>query len=129
MPPRAVVIDTNFLLIPYQFRIDIFTELEHLIDVHHYYVISGRTLNELGGLAENTGKKGAAARLAMKIVEANSGRIEIIKSGKPVDAWIEEFAEKTGAIVCTNDIGLKKKLKDIGIKVVSLRGKTRLGYV
>lgn len=129
MPPRAVVIDTNFLLIPYQFRIDIFTELEHLVDVHHNYILSSKTLKELEGLAENAGKKGAAARLAMKIIEANSKRIEIIKSGKPVDAWIEEFAEKTGAIVCTNDIELKKKLKDIGIKVISLRGKTKLGYV
>lgn len=129
MPPRAVIIDTNFFLIPYQFRIDIFTELEYLIDMHHYFVITSKTLRELGKIVENAGKKGAGARLALKIIDANRNRIEVIESNKPVDTWIEDYSEKTGAIVCTNDIRLKKKLKDNGIKVISLRGKTKLGYV
>lgn len=129
MPPRAVIIDTNFFLIPYQFRIDIFTELEYLIDMNHYFVITSKTLRELGKIAENAGKKGAGARLALKIIDANRNRIEVIESNKPVDTWIEDYSEKTGAIVCTNDIRLKKKLKDNGIKVISLRGKTKLGYV
>lgn len=129
MPPRAVVIDTNFFLIPYQFKIDILTELEHLIDVHHVFVITSRTIKELEKLAENAGKKGAGARLALKIIEANKKRIEVIDSNKPVDMWIEEYAEIHGAIVCTNDIGLKKKLKENGLKVISLRGKTKIGFV
>ncbi len=129
MPPRAVIIDTNFFLIPYQFRIDIFTELEYLIDMNHYFVITSKTLRELGKIVENAGKKGAGARLALKIIDANRNRIEVIESNKPVDTWIEDYSEKTGAIVCTNDIRLKKKLKDNGIKVISLRGKTKLGYV
>ncbi len=129
MPPRAVLIDTNFFLVPFQFKIDIFTELEHLIDVNHYFVITSKTLDELEKLAENAGKKGAGARLAIKIINANMGRIEVIDSNRPVDSWIADYAETTGAIVCTNDIKLKKKLKDNGIKVISLRGKTRLGFV
>ena len=129
MPPRAVVIDTNFFLVPFQFKIDIFTELERLIEVNHYFVITSKTLNELEKLAENTGRQGAGARFAIKIINANIKRIETIDSNKPVDSWIEEYAEKTGAMVCTNDIKLKKKLKDNGIKVISLRGKTRLEFV
>ncbi len=129
MPPRAVVIDTNFFLIPYQFKIDILTELEHLIDVHHHFVITSKTLRELERITENVGKKGAAARLALKIIDANRKRIEVIDSNKPVDRWIAEYSEKHGAIVCTNDINLKKTLKENGIKVISLRGKTKIGYV
>jgi rRNA-processing protein FCF1 len=129
MPPRAVIIDTNFFLVPYQFKIDIFTELEQLIEVNHYFVITSKILKELEKIAGHVGKKGAAAKLALKVIEANSDKIEIIKSNKPVDLWIAEYAEKTGAIVCTNDIKLKKRLKDNGIKVISLRGKTRLGFV
>lgn len=129
MPPRKVIVDTNFFLIPYQFKIDIFTELDHLIDVHHVYVITSKTIKELEKIAVNAGKKGSGGRLALKILEANKSRIEIIPSNKPADLWIEEYAEEHGAIVCTNDIALKKKLKDIGIKVISLRGKTRLGFV
>ena len=129
MPPRAVIIDTNFLLIPFKFRIDILTELERLIDIHHQFVITSKTLKELEKVAENAGKQGAGARLALKIIEANRPRIEVVESNKPVDLWICEYAEKHGAIVCTNDIELKKKLKENGIKVVSLRGKTKIGYV
>ena len=129
MPPRAVVIDTNFFLIPYQFKIDILTELEHLIDVHHNFVITSRTLRELEKITKNIGKKGAAARLALKIIEANRKCIEIIDSNKPVDKWITEYAKKHGAIVCTNDIRLKKTLKESGIKIISLRGKTKIDYV
>ncbi|NYZ77300.1 nucleotide-binding protein [Candidatus Micrarchaeota archaeon] len=129
MPPRAVIIDTNFLLIPFKFRIDILTELERLIDVHRQFVITSKTVKELENLAENAGKQGAGARLALKILDANKKGIEIVESNKPVDLWIEEYAEKHGAIVCTNDIELKKKLKDNGIKVVSLRGKTKIDYV
>jgi len=129
MPPRKVVIDTNFFLIPYQFKIDILTELEHLIDVHHVYIITSKTIKELEKIAENSGKKGAGGKFALKLIEANKDKMEIMESNKPVDTWIEEYAEEHGAIVCTNDIKLKKKLKDNGIKVISLRGKTKIGYV
>ncbi len=129
MPPRLVIIDTNFFLVPFQFKIDIFTELEHLIDIHHRFVITSKTLKELGKIAKNTGKKGAAARLALKILEVNKSRIDIIESNKPVDMWIEEYASAHGAIVCTNDRELKKRLKENGIKVVSVKGKTKIDYV
>jgi len=129
MPPRKVVIDTNFFLVPYQFKIDILTELEHLIDVHHVYIITSKTIKELEKIAENSGKKGAGGKFALKLIEANKDKMEIMESNKPVDTWIEEYAEEHGAIVCTNDIKLKKKLKDNGIKVISLRGKTKIGYV
>ncbi len=129
MPPRKIIIDTNFFLIPYQFKIDILTELEHLIDVHHIFIITSKTVKELEKISKNAGKQGAAGRLALKILEANKGTIEMVESDRPVDRWIEEYAEKHGAIVCTNDIRLKNKLKDNGIKVISLRGKTKIGYV
>jgi len=129
MPPRKIIIDTNFFLVPYQFKIDILTELEHLIDVHHVYIITSKTIKELEKIAENSGKKGAGGKFALKLIEANKDKMEIMESNKPVDTWIEEYAEEHGAIVCTNDIKLKKKLKDNGIKVISLRGKTKIGYV
>jgi len=129
MPPRDVVIDTNFFLIPYQFKIDIITELEHLVDVHHRLVMTSKTLTELEKLAMNEGKKGAGARLAIKIIDVNFDHFEIIDSNRPVDRWILEYAVENGAIVCTNDKELKKKLKENGIKVISLRGKTKIDYV
>ncbi|MEM2908960.1 MAG: hypothetical protein QW590_02730 [Candidatus Bilamarchaeaceae archaeon] len=128
MPPRHVVIDTNFFLIPYQFKIDIFSELEGLVEIHHIYVITSKTIKELEKLAQNQGKTGAAARLALKIIQVNKERLEIVQSNSPVDRWIEKYAYEKGAIVCTNDKQLKSKLRENGIKVISLKGKKQLGY-
>jgi len=129
MPPRVVIIDTNFLLVPFQFRIDLFSELEYLIEMSHSYVISSGSIAELKKIAEKNGKNAIAARLALKMVEANSNRIEIVRSTKHVDDWIVEYAEKRGAIVCTNDKGLRKRLKNADIKIIALKGKTRVGFV
>ena len=129
MPPRKVIIDTNFFLLPYQYKIDIFGELEHLLEVHHQYVISTKTIRELEELAKNKGKKGAAAKLALKIIEINKARMEVIPSGMFVDKWIAKHAVETGAMVCTNDKQLKNKLKENDIRVISLKGKKHLGFV
>ena len=129
MPPRKVIIDTNFLLIPHSYKIDIFNELDYLIEIHHKYVVSTKTIKELEKIAENKGKTGAGAGLALKIIEARKDKIEIIHSGMPVDEWIEKYAKETGAIVCTNDKALKNKLKESDIKVISLKGRKKLGFV
>ncbi|MEW6721947.1 MAG: PIN domain-containing protein [Candidatus Micrarchaeota archaeon] len=129
MAPRPVVLDTNFLLVPFQFKIDILRELDYLIDYSHRYVISSRTMSELKKLAARIGKDGMAARLAVKLVEANSGKIDIVESGEHVDDWIAEYAAGNRAIVCTNDSGLRRRLRALDIKVVSMKSKSRLGFV
>ncbi|MFH1394212.1 MAG: PIN domain-containing protein [Candidatus Micrarchaeota archaeon] len=129
MPPRLVIIDTNFLLIPFQFRIDMFTELEYLLETSHSYVISSGSIRELKKLADGKGRHAIAARLALKMVDANAHRVEKISSTRNVDDWIVDYAEKTGAIVCTNDRQLRKRLKEAHIKIIALKGKTQLGYI
>ena len=129
MAPRPVVLDTNFLLIPFRFRIDILRELEYLIEVSHHFVISSMSLSELKKLAERIGKHGMAARLALKLVEANRDKIEIVRSRAHVDDWIVGYAEKNNAMVCTNDSELRKRLRARDIKVITLKSKSKLGFV
>src|SRR5574337_2073866 len=99
MAPRPVVLDTNFLLIPFQFKIDILRELEYLIEASHRLVISSKTLAELRKIGQSIGKDGMAARLALKLVEANRAKIDIIESDEYVDKWIEDYAISANAIV------------------------------
>ncbi len=127
MPPRPVILDTNFLLVPFQFKINVLKELDYLIEVSHRFVISSRTIDELKKLSESTGKKGAAARVALKMVEGN--RIDIIKNDMKVDDWIVEYAKEHNAIVCTNDAPLRKRLKPHGIKVAAVKSRSKLGFV
>lgn len=126
---RIVVLDTNFLLIPFQFKIDVFKELDYLIDEPYQLVLSSRVKSELTGLSKKVGKHGAAARFALKLIESKKNAIQSITSKVPVDDWIFVYTKENNAIACTNDIQLKRKLKKYGIKVIGLRGKTKLGYV
>jgi rRNA-processing protein FCF1 len=126
MAPRDVVLDTNFLLIPFRFRINIIRELDYLIEASHRYVISSRTLAELEKLGKAAGKAGMAARLALKMVGASG--MTVVKSGMHVDDWIVEYSVANRAIACTNDRGLRKRLRDMDIKVVTLKSKSRLGF-
>ena len=129
MAQRPVILDTNFLLIPFQFKIDIFRELDYLMEFSHNYVVTSKTLNELAKLAKAIGKDGMAARLAIKLVEANKQKIEIITNERYVDDWIVEYAKSNHAIVCTNDSELRQRLKQLKIKTITMKSKSKLGYV
>ncbi len=129
MASRPVVLDTNFLLIPFRFKIDILRELDYLVDVSHHFVIASRTISELEKISKAVGKDGMSARLALKLVEANKGRIELIPSTGHVDDWIAAYAGANRAIVCTNDSALRRKLRALDIKVVALKSKSKLGFV
>lgn len=129
MPLRPVILDTNFLLVPFQQKLDIFSELEYLLDFSHQLLVCSKTISELKKLEKNKGKKGMAARLAIKLLEVNSERIDKVSSRLPVDEWIVRYAKKTGAIVCTNDRKLRNRLKARNIKVIALKGKSKVGFV
>jgi rRNA-processing protein FCF1 len=126
---REVVMDTNFLLLPYQFKIDIFTELDYLIDEPYQLVISSKVVDELQVLSKKVGKSGAGARFAIKLLEVNSKKIITIDSEMFVDDWIKEYTQGKRTIVCTNDAALKRSLKKNKLKVIGLRTKTKLGYI
>lgn len=127
MPPRPVILDTNFLLLPYRFKINIINELDYLIEVSHCFVISSRILDELKKLSRSLGKDGVAARLALKMVASPKSKIEVIETDVPVDDWIVDYAKDNNAIVCTNDAKLRKRLK--GLKIVVLKSRSKLGFV
>lgn len=125
---QKVIIDTNFFLLPYQNKIDIFKLIELVIDKPHCYITSSMVIVELEKLAENKGKLGAAAKLGLKIVSMRK-EIEIVESKTPVDTWIRKYAKENNAIVCTNDKQLKNKLKKDGILVITTKGKDWVGFV
>ena len=127
MPLKPIILDTNFLLVPFQFKINILAEIDYLVEIGHYYLISSNTLNELERLSKKIGKHGASARLALKLIAAND--IKIIESNRHVDDWITDYAKENNAIVCTNDGKLRRKLKKMNIKVITLKSKSKIGFI
>lgn len=126
---QKVILDTNFFLLPYQNKMDIFRLIDRVLDSPHSYVVCSSIVRELERIAKNRGKTGAAARLGLKIMEMQKGRIELIETRRPADSWIIDYAEKNRLIVCTNDKQLKNKLKQKGIRVITAKGKDWLGFV
>ena len=120
-----VVPDTNFLLVPGQFGVDIIGELNRIIDVRFKIIIPNVVLDELTVIERKSrGKDLLAIRMAKKLAE----RFETVEMGRfgkrPIDDQILEFAVKNErVIVCTNDKGLKKRLRERGVPVVYLRSK------
>lgn len=115
-----IILDTNFLMIPAQFGIDIFEYLS-------YFEIAtmDACIKELRKIRRGTGRNAKAARIALKLAGEKS--IEIIKSDeKNVDKAILNYALSAKCAVGTNDKELVKALKNNGIKVIRLRQKKYL---
>ncbi len=120
-----VIPDTNFLLIPGQFGVDIVSELNRILDVKFKVVIPNVVLQELEVIEKKTrGRDLLAVRMAKRLVE----RFETVEIGefgrRPIDDQIYDFAVKNErVIVCTNDKALRRRLREKGIPVVYLRSK------
>lgn len=127
MTSRPIILDTNFLLVPFQFKINIMREIEYLLEISHFFVISSQTIVELRNIGKGKGKDGGAARLAIKMIENND--IKIIENSEHVDNWIIDYAKENNAIVCTNDAPLRRKLKRLGIKMITMKSKSSLGFI
>ena len=125
---KKIIIDTNFLLIPIQFKVDIFSELDRICDFNYKLCIYENSINELKNIIEKQIQKHKkAAELALKLIKLKN--IEIIKSDeKDVDSLILENLDKD-AIIATQDANLKKELLKKNASVITLRQKKYLQFV
>jgi len=122
-----VILDSNFLLIPAQFKIDVFESMMSLLNQRHEPTILSTTLHEL----QTIGQKGPPklrkqAQIALKLAE----KCRIVKVEKSRDETNDDviirIAAEWRSPVATNDRELRKRLRDRNIPVIFLRGKSRL---
>ncbi len=129
MAARLIIIDTNFLLLPFRYKINIIKELDRLVEKNHQLVISSRTMGELRMIGRRIGKDGMAARLAIKMIEAAGKGFTVVENSDIVDDWIVSYASENNAMVCTNDSELRRRLKAMKLKVITMKSKSRIGFV
>ena len=121
MDSKEVVIDTNFFMVPFQFNVDIITELENLLPSYKLTTPSF-VINELKGLKNNSkGKVRLNANLALKL--ANSSKVEIKDISLLENETVDDALLRVSEVLATNDIELKNRAKDRGITVAYLRQK------
>jgi rRNA-processing protein FCF1 len=109
-----VLLDTNFLMVPHQFGVDIF---EFLKD--YTLVVLSPCVKELETLSKKKSEDGIAAKIALQLIEKK--KVEIVKAEENADNAIVEYAKKHNIAVATNDKELMKALKTSGIRIIRLR--------
>ncbi len=101
-----IILDTNFLMIPFDFKIDIFQELE------------GYELITLEECIEEL------KRINPRVVELVRQHVSVVRESfksHNVDDKIIELAAKHNAYIATSDKMLKKRAVASGIPVVFMR--------
>ena len=126
-----IVVDTNFLLMPYECRIDIVAELCRIVHEPITLIISSGIMNELNTLAGRNGRRAAAARFILQNMDKirKTIAIETVPSTGEVDRWIIKFVQENRVYVATNDLPLRKKILKLGTRVIAMKGKSKLDFV
>lgn len=121
-----VILDSNFLFVPFQFKIDIFSELERLLGKVEPIVLS-TTIAELEDLARKGSSKMAKQALAaLELARKCSEWYVETFLKESCDDIILRFAELEGCIVATNDAVLRRRLRKAKIPVVYVRQRSHL---
>ena len=123
---KKILLDTNFLLIPAQFNIDIFSEIDKLMLAKYKLFTLDKIIGELESIQKDKKQKlknKNAAKLALQLLKAKKVNIVKTKENKPVDDILVILKEY---IIATQDIDLKNRLKAKKVKIITLRAKKKL---
>ncbi|MBS7642701.1 MAG: 30S processome protein Utp24 [Candidatus Bathyarchaeia archaeon] len=131
--PIKVILDSNFLLLPFQFGIDPFEAVKDLLDRNVEFIVLPQIVEEVRHIADGMGDNSRGARLALKLIEEKCIIMDLDEvRGLNTDESILKAAIKLEAVVATNDRELRKKLRSKGIPTIFLREYSHLeidGYV
>ena len=119
-----VLLDANALMMPAQFKIDLFSEISELLGSFEPVVLPG-VVQELAGLSRAKGNDGAAARLGLALA-GQCTVAESTGSSIPVDDQVIAWATENDGLVVTNDRRVRDALLEQGIGVISMRKQKKL---
>jgi rRNA-processing protein FCF1 len=125
--PLKVIVDSNALFVPLQFKIDIFVELERVLNRHIELILLSPVKRELETLTQKSSPKMRKnATFALSLAEKCKYVKVVEKPKEQTDEAIVRVAQAWKVPVFTNDKLLKKKLRDISMPVIYVREKSRL---
>jgi hypothetical protein len=122
-----VILDSNFLFIPSEFRLDIFEELESLLGRQVTLILLSVTYKEIRRISEEGSPKiRKQASLALELAE----RCHIVQVERGLeetcDDVIVRVATEWKSPVATNDRALRRRLRNARVPVIFLRQRHRL---
>ena len=117
-----VVLDSNFLLLPFQFGVDIFAELDRILDVRYEVCVAKVVIEELKSIKSKYAKGALSIAKKLKVLDLR---------GERADDVLFELASKN-TIICTTDKVLMDRIRKKGVPVIYLRQRKYLamnGYL
>jgi len=125
--PAKVLLDTNFLLVPIRFGVDIFAEAERALNQLVELTVTSGVLREVESLKEEAGPK---FQRELDFALTLASRCAVIwdepREGETVDDSLIRLASETNYVVATTDSELRRRLRDRGLKVLYMRQKRYL---
>jgi len=121
---KIVILDSNSIMMLFEFSIDLEDELTRLLGKYHI-IVPKPIIEELKFLSKHgKGKKKLIAKPALEFVS----RYEVSSyyTDEKGDNAVFHLAKKLSGIVLTNDRILRKRLREESLHVIYLRGKNRL---
>ena len=127
MEKKQVIIDTNFLLIPGQFKVDIFSEINRIMTEPYELFIVEKTIEELNRIIMAAGRDDKfAAKLGLVLtIQKSLKRLPSSNGLNTADDDIVDSSSKD-TYVATQDAELRKRLRKKGAKIIGLRQKRYL---
>ena len=121
-----VLIDTSSIIFSFCLKKDIFSNIE---DLGFVPLLISSVVEELKKIAKRNSKYAVAARYALKVIEERKKekRIKIIKTKGNADEAIERIAKKKKIRVCTNDKEMKKRIKKLGLEILTVKSNGFVG--
>jgi len=120
-----LLLDTNFLFLPFEYKIDIVEEFKRLFGSFEIYVTE-KTILEIENIMKDKSRKlkdRMLAKMALQYLKKLNPKVIPTPLNLPNDKLIIDIVKKEKFVVCTNDKNLRKVLKEIGIPTVYSTGR------
>jgi rRNA-processing protein FCF1 len=122
-PPNVIILDTNALMMQFQFHVDIEKEVKRILSGNYEIVIPTIVVHELERLAkQGTAKEQTEARMAVELAKT----FKVVDAPGEGDTGILRLAEKMNAIVVTNDRRLRASCRAKNIPTIYMRNQAFL---
>jgi rRNA-processing protein FCF1 len=121
-----VLVDTSSIIYSFCLKKDIFANIE---DLGFTPVVVSSVIEELKKISKRNSKYAIAARYALRVIEEREKkkRIKIITTKGNADEAIERIAKKQKMRVCTNDKKMKKRIKKVGLEILTVKANGFVG--
>lgn len=124
-----VIIDTNMFFVPGELGIDIFSEIQRLIDEPIKLCAMSGTEKELQSIIDKNRAKKEGFNAKLGFIMLKQKEIKLLDHKEDlVDDAIVSFATHNKCYVCTQDKDLKKRLKSTKAKIIVLKQKKHLDF-